>query len=113
MKANIRLGVAAGEIVRVTPVTRPRTLLAAACAALVFAVGVWLQHPVPQAPPAPRVLVENTADGIVLRTGDQTLTLVNGRASNVLYSAGAHGVVRARYVDSETGQVTINHVYAQ
>jgi hypothetical protein len=41
------------------------------------------------------------------------MTLMNGRGSDVLYSAGAQGVMRARYVDSDTGQVTINNVYVE
>jgi hypothetical protein len=116
MKANIRLGLAAGEVVRTAgrpAAVRPRGLVAAACVAALLVAGIWLQHPAPRlAPPAPGAIVENTADGISLRTGGQSLTLVNGRDANVVYSAGAHGVVRARYVDSETGQVTINNVYA-
>jgi len=31
----------------------------------------------------------------------------------VTYSVGAQGSMRARYVDPETGYVTINNVYAE
>jgi hypothetical protein len=34
-------------------------------------------------------------------------------AQHVTYSVGAQGSMRARYVDRETGNVTINNVYVE
>jgi hypothetical protein len=82
--------------------------------AAVLMAGIWLQRPSPAMPrESAKLVLESTADGVVVRSGGQTLTLIHGQSSNVVYTAGAHGVVRARYVDEDTGQVTINNVYAQ
>jgi hypothetical protein len=119
MTANIRLGLAAGAIVvpRHPPARavafHPRALVASACVAALLVAGAWLQHPSPR--PAKvlnaGVVAANTENGIAVGDGEHVMTLINGRASDVLYSVGAQGVMRARYVDSDTGQVTINNVY--
>jgi anti-sigma factor RsiW len=116
MRANIRLGLAAGEIVRPERAPAPswtRAIAASACLLALLVAGLWLQRPAPAIHGTAGWVLENAADGVALRNGGQTLTLVNGRSSNVVYTAGAHGMVRARYVDADTGQVTINNVYAQ
>jgi hypothetical protein len=118
MKANIRLGVVAGECVRAEAAPRPRIamglkpLVAAGCVAVLMVAGVFLQHPKPRLR-AQGTVLEAVQDGIAVRTGDQMLTLVNTGSGTVTYTAGAQGSMRARYVDSETGQVTIHHVYVQ
>ena len=38
---------------------------------------------------------------------------MNTGAQHVSYSAGAQGGMGARYVDPETGYVTVNKVYAE
>jgi hypothetical protein len=120
MKANIRLGLAAGEIVRNSrseerrTLVRPRALVAAGCVAALLMAGFWLQYPAPRLAARDRgVRLEMTEAGIALRDGNRVMTLVNGRQSGVVYTAGAQGVMRARFVDSETGQVTINNVYVE
>jgi len=121
IKANIRLGVAAGECVRAAePPRRESLLFNAGRAAVAFAsivvlvvTGMVLEHPAPtlarQGP-----LVENTRYGIqVVQPGGQTLGLMNAGAQKVTYLMDARGSMEARYVDPETGYVTINTVYAQ
>jgi hypothetical protein len=78
---------------------------------LLFA-GMVLEHPAPGAPKYDGVVVQTTANGIQVREGGQALRLLHSGAQNVQYSVGAHGSMRARYVDPETGYVTINNVYA-
>jgi hypothetical protein len=125
MKANIRLGLAAGECVRGEPVAGPfpfgllsntRALTACAGAMALVALGLFLQRPTPTA--APAIAADNsvlraTAGGIELNQGGQTLSLLHVRSTDVTYSAGAQGSMRAGYVDSDTGNVTINNLYVQ
>jgi hypothetical protein len=121
MSANIRLGLAAGALVvpRQTAASRvafhPRALVASGCVAALLMAGVWLQNPSPRTAKVrnPGVVLATTENGIAVGDGERMMTLMNGRGSDVLYSAGAQGVMRARYVDSDTGQVTINNVYVE
>ena len=120
MKANIRLGLAAGECVRTgqlpwreTPLfTRARAVVAFTSVVVLLFAGLVLQHPAPGTPKYDGVVVQTTANGIQVREGGQALRLLHSGAQNVLYSVGAQGSMRARYVDPETGYVTINNVYA-
>ena len=124
MKANIRLGLAAGECVR--PDERPlrqtlfsgaRTVVALASVMALLVTGVVLQRPAPR--PGPPVIdgvvVQATKDGIQVLNGPRTLRLLHTgvRDENVIHSVDAQGAMRARYVDPETGYVTINNVYAE
>ena len=122
MKANIRLGMAAGECVRDSRAERAagvswfggRALATYASIAALLAAGVLLERPVPLPPAAAEgITLEATAEGIALKGGGHTLSLLHRRAGEVTFSASAQGSMRARYVDSETGYVTINNVYAQ
>jgi len=56
-------------------------------------------------------IVETTPDGIAVRAQGGTLTIMHP-PSAVVSIAGASGVA-ARYVDQQTGQVTIANVYGQ
>jgi len=126
MKANIRLGLAAGECVRGerTAGSRAwfgvfsgaRTLAACASVMALVTAGLFLERPTPPAPPAiasDAAVLRATASGIELNQGGQTLSLLHVRSVDVTYSAGAQGSMRAGYVDSDTGNVTINNVYVQ
>ncbi len=122
MKANIRLGLAAGECVRTdeTPLrdsrlfTSGRAVVAFASVVVLLVTGMVLQHPSPMvAREYEGTVVQSTANGIQVREGGQALGLLNGGAQNVMYSVNAQGSMGARYLDRETGQVTINNVYAQ
>jgi hypothetical protein len=50
-------------------------------------------------------------DGIAVRTQGLTLTMRHPRSAVV--SVAGNSAIEARYVDEETGQVTISSVYAQ
>ena len=58
-------------------------------------------------------MVQATANGIQGRAGDQAFGLMHAGAQNVTYSVGAQGTMGARYVDPETGNVTMNKVYVE
>jgi hypothetical protein len=127
MKANIRLGLEAGECVRDDPSPAiPRSLsfpgwrALAACGAMValVVVGILLEHPAPA--PATRadgIVLRATRNGIELDEDGQVLTLLHRRAreqaQEVTYTAGAQGSIAARYVDPDAGYVTVNKVYGQ
>lgn len=123
MKANIRLGLAAGECVRREQEAGkdglswlgPRAVVTYASVAALLAASVLLERPVPRqrALTADAVTIEATSSGIELRGGGQSLSLLHRRAGDVTFSVSAQGAMRARYVDSDTGNVTINNVYAQ
>lgn len=120
MKANIRLGLEAGECVRSgePPLrdhplfTGTRTAVALASVMALLVTGLMLERPVPVSADDGSV-VQATANGIQVRRGTQALRIMNNGAVNVTYSPDAQGGMRARYVDPETGYVTINNVYAE
>jgi hypothetical protein len=127
MKANIRLGLAAGECVAAGggeveepwPLFRgTRPAMAMASLAVLLVAGCMLERPQPEriaAAPLGGSVVEQTAGGIRVEQGGGSLGLRNGgvTAREVTYSVGAQGSMRARYVDPDSGQVTINNVYAE
>ena len=55
--------------------------------------------------------LKNTPDGIAVRAQGATLTIMHPRSAVVLVSGSSS--MSARYVDEDTGQVTITKVYAQ
>jgi hypothetical protein len=120
IKANIRVGLAAGECVGEVESLPARagwkTAIALVPVTLVVLAGVWLQRSQPSNPASSRpegIVLEATSQGIELRQGEGILAVRNTHASSVTYSVSAEGTLGARYVDSETGYVTIAHVYAE
>jgi hypothetical protein len=124
MKANIRLGLSAGECVRGERTLGPfapflsgaRTMAACASVMALVAAGLFLQRPAPPALPVgadESAVLRATANGIEMNQGGQTLSLLHVRSMDVTYSVGAQGSMRAGYVDSDTGNVTINNLYVQ
>jgi len=126
IKANVRLGLAAGECVRPAEMPLRGGLLvgrggvagwraAVAFATVVLLVGgcMVLERPWPVAVAQAASSVQSTADGIQGQTGGQMLGLMNRGAQRVTYTLGAEGSMGARYTDPETGYVTINTVYVQ
>lgn len=119
MKANIQVGLAAGECV--TAAGAPPRLswrAAVALASLTLAVisGWWLHTPRPRASPAVSaegVLLKATAGGIELAQAGRALTLMHESSEPVVLSVSVEGAITAHYVDDETGMVTINNVYSQ
>jgi len=120
MRANIHLGLSAGECVG-APEARPRLpfgrLAAVVAPAMVLIlIGLLLQHPQPRPPATAWVegsLLEATKSGIELRQGDRMLSLLHPQDESVTYAVSVQGTLRARYFDADTGQVTIQNVYAQ
>jgi hypothetical protein len=118
MRANIRLGLAAGECVRTEEAPREakarlswsRAAVAFASIVALAAGGLVLQRPTPA---EDGVVVQATYGGIQIREGGQALRLMHAGARAVTYTVSAQGSMRARYVDPETGYVTINSVNAE
>jgi hypothetical protein len=124
MRANIRLGLEAGECVRTgEPPLRERRIFTGARAAVALASvlallvsGIVLEHPAPTVVADEGIVFQATKDGIQVRRGGQALRLMNPdqlEPQRVMYSPDAQGSMRARYVDPETGNVTTNNVYAE
>jgi hypothetical protein len=65
-----------------------------------------LRHSVPDG-----TILRSTPDGITVRAQGATLTILN--PNSAVFSVSGHSGVAARYVDDESGQVTITKVYAQ
>lgn len=128
MRANIRLGLEAGECVTLRPaaITRFNWRALAACASLaaLLAVSFLIERParpVADFKPSEVAVLETSGSGIQVTEGEQTMMLLDERArrsgtkdggKDVNYLATG-GALRARYVDAETGYVTINNVYVQ
>ena len=120
MKANIRLGLAAGECVREmeTSLRGSRWLSGArvvvACAGIVILIvtGVVLQRPEPQPVVSLIPTVEATDNGIQLSAGGTSVGLMNHGVKRVSYLPNADGGMSASYVNA-SGYITVNTVYGQ
>jgi hypothetical protein len=129
MTGNIAVGVAAGRCIdsigHRRRITFRGALVTGGLAAL-FALG-WFTH-IPKEDTQHLVaalrqamgvrgsqsagtIVRSSSDGIAVRTQGATLTFLHPRSA-VVSASGASGVT-ARYVDEDSGQVTITNVYAQ
>jgi len=120
IKANVRLGLEAGECVRTAEMPLRRASMTGWRAAVAFASVVVLlggcmvlERPWPAVVHAQEASVQSTNDGIETRSGGQMFGLTNGGAGKATYTFGAQGSMGARYRDPETGLVTINTVYEQ
>jgi hypothetical protein len=71
------------------------------------AVQQWAGHP----PQSTGTVLRSSPDGVAVRTQGSTLTLMHPRSAVI--SVSSTSGMEARYVDSDTGQVTITSVYAQ
>jgi hypothetical protein len=120
MRANIRLGLEAGACVRTTKVSKswsPRLTVAYASLLLVIGASVLLtdarlRHPVNVAEAATPVL-QPTGSGIELRNGSDSFSFLDDKGTRTDQTVSAQGVIQARYVNGDTGSVTINNVYLQ
>lgn len=137
MTANIRVGLAAGECV--APRSRRsgfgwRPAAVVAGLMCVLAAAWWLNMPpsttqalgravsavahghgsVNPAPLDERgTVVEANSSGIELRENGNMLGVTQGAARPLAVSLNAQGSASARYIDADTGQITITSVYAQ
>jgi hypothetical protein len=135
MTANIRVGLAAGECVAPRPEKavvwgwRPAAVMAGA--AVLLAGAWWLNMPPAETRALDRVVrsiwhvrgggaleergpvVSASSSGIELRENGSALAVSQGAARPVAVSVSMQGSASARYVDADTGQVTITSVYVQ
>ena len=123
MKANIRLGVTAGALVRRkgrAPASpwilrwKPAAVVAAALA-LVFVAGRALDRtpqPAPAAPGAAGIVLRSTPEGIAVDWGGSEAAVFGAGSAPVAAAVSWDGAVRAPFLDEETGQVTIYNVAA-
>lgn len=136
MTANIRLGLAAGECVGAPP-AQPRVFtwqMAALAVGLMFVMAAaWVINvpnlpkthgtrplalgPVHYGPEDPlggnSVVLEATPAGVQLRENGRALTLVHGQRPEQATYVSSPDSLRVRYVNADSGQVTINTVYVQ
>jgi hypothetical protein len=135
MRANIHVGLVAGECVaeaKPRGMVRPpwKPALAAAALLMVLISSFWMTFPTDQKlvlsqrlahlwsprPPAGDiggVYLEADRNGIQVKGNGATLTMMHAGSEPAVVSVSAQGSLRARYIDDDTGQVTITNVYAQ
>ncbi len=119
MRANIRLGLEAGACVRTERAFKrwnPRPVIAFASLLLLVAASELLRDARPHRPAAAVAntpVLQSTGLGVEILTDTNSLMLLNhhGNASNQTVSA--QGDISSRYIDSDTGSVTINNVSLQ
>lgn len=140
MSANVRVGLEAGECVA-PRVRKPalaagwRVALVAAGVTVLLVSAWWLNMPRAESVALGRVvkkiaqarpwqggilavedggpLVEVSAAGIQVQQNGGTLGMSQGKERPVTVTLSVQGSARARYIDADTGQVTITGVYAQ
>jgi hypothetical protein len=121
MNANIRVGLEAAECV-----ARPRNTArvdwraAAVMAAMsLVLLGAWYLNPLPHsldhAMRARRPEIRSTNAGLELNENGNALVLLHGSGGQPQRAmiVSAPGSLRARYVDADTGQITIHNVYSE
>jgi hypothetical protein len=124
MKANIRLGIAAGQCVASPPPERVRVAWrtpALALPVLLVILAGWILQSLPPAvhvslTPESRgsaMVLDADAAGIGLERDGRGFRLLRPDAAQNVEVSVRGDSVRSRYVDGETGQVTISHVYAE
>ncbi len=120
MKANIRLGLEAGQCVRAddTPLresplfTGARAAIALASVLVLLVTGLVLEHPAPR-PADEGLVVQTMVGGIQIRKGAQAMRLMDAGTQRATYLPDAQGGMSSVSFNSDTGQVTINRVHAE
>jgi hypothetical protein len=123
MRANIRLGIAAGRCVEQPDreeVWLPWRTPAVALPVLLLVLLGWILQTVPRpatfapasagAPGSSAIVLNGGPTGIGVEQDGRGLSIPTPRDAR--FSVGGDSV-RARYVDADTGQVKIYHVYAE
>jgi len=123
MRANIRLGLAAGAIVESSreedPALEPagwRLAVVLGSVAFVALAGWLLQSPKPVAPHGLRpaqVVLEIVPDGLAMQQQGAALTLLTPAKQHATTTVGWDGSARSSFLDDATGQVTIHNVSVQ
>jgi len=100
--------------------TGMRSAVALASVVALLVTGLVLERPTPTTTTASltddSLVVQVSGNGIQVKRGGQALGLMSPNldpSQRVMYSPNAQGSMRARYVDPDTGNVTINNVYAE
>ncbi len=120
MQANIRVGLAAGACVGSLPETRDhlgwKAALVMASIAVLVATGWFLNAP-RRAPVAVQsetgIVLETSASSIEIKQNGSVFSMRHPSQNGLTVSMSGQGSVGARYLDADTGQVTIHHVYAE
>jgi hypothetical protein len=122
MTGNIRVGLAAAECISGRP-GKPsrldwRPAAAMAMLTLVLAVAWWFNLPSRRLPAhtmraAEGVVLQYTPSGLEVKENGNALTLMHPKGGQRTISVSSPGLLRVRYVDGDTGQITINNVYAE
>jgi hypothetical protein len=125
MRANIRVGLAAGECVREVPVAgshgshwgwKPQVAVAMAGVLLLVGAGTFLHGLLPHentSLAAQSAVLESTDAGVQVSNGTASMTLLNPGKSTGDQSITSQGAIRASYVDGNTGTVTVTSVYVE
>jgi len=120
MRANIRVGLAAGECVRDIPAKsfswnrKSQWALGTAGVLLLAGAGLFLHGLLPHdnVPDTARAAVlESTGAGVRVRSGTGSMTLLNRGAEAASQTVTSDGAIRASYVDA--GTVTVTSVYVE
>lgn len=129
MRANVRVGLAASEAISAYSVRGPggprhgmswRTAALAASVALLVMAGYWFsavrksEEMAAMRGPDP-IVVEVSERGVGISDGRKGMEL-RGPQSNrraAVMTVSTEGSAGAQYVDEETGQITVNHVYVE
>jgi hypothetical protein len=124
MKANIRLGLEAGECVRQVEtrlygplpgnslLSGPRAVVAFAAVIVLALASVVLEHSI-SAVPDEGIVSQSTGQGIQVDQRGQGMSLMNRGAENVTFALSAEGSAGARYTDPETHIMTVNSIDGQ
>lgn len=128
MTANIRLGLEAGECVAPFRARREARsfsfvdwrAVAVMAAMVAIIVGAWFLNPPARnaevAMRSPKIQMRTTSLGLELNENGNSMVLMHGNGNAAMQPAmivSSPGSLRARYVDSDTGQITINNVYSE
>jgi hypothetical protein len=119
MKANIRVGLEAGACVREPVLSsswRPRLLVAFASLLLVVGATFVLTNPAPRQAKAPETtapVLQANGSGIELRNGAGSFALMDRQGVRAYETVSAQGAIEQRYINNDTGSVTITNVYLQ
>ncbi len=123
MRANIRVGLAAGECVREVPAAtslrgwKPQLAIGLTSVLLLAGVGVFLRGLLPHetaTSAASAAILESTGDGVRVQNGSgNSMTLLHRDGAVGDQTVTSQGGIRARYVDGNTGTVTITSVYEE
>ncbi len=122
MRANIRVGLAAGECVREMPARgsrwgwKPQLAVGMAGVLCLAGAGVFLRGLLPHEN-VPGIVhaavLESTGTGVEVRTDKGSMTLLNHGDEAGDQAVTSQGAIRATSFDGATGTVTITSVYVE